>query len=283
MQVRAHAKINLNLRVLGRNEATGFHDIETWMVPVSLADHLRVELADTPGIRFTCSNPMLGADEDNLAWRAADLFIRASGHAGGAIVELHKNIPHGAGLGGGSSDAAAVLVALNALAGSPLATEQLEELAAKLGSDVPFFIRGAAAMARGRGEILEARPLAQDLDLLLLKPPFAVETAWAYRAWSEGRRCPESWSAPQLFDGLEISNDLERPVFAKFLLLPAIKEWLLAHSLVTAAAMTGSGSCMFAVLRDPRGAAQLAGEAKAEFGDTLWTTPCRTAGSDLRG
>lgn len=283
MQVLAHAKINLNLRVLGRNEATGFHDIETWMAPVSLADDLRVELTDSPGIQFTCSDPMLEADEDNLAWRAADLFLRESGHEGGASIELHKNIPHGAGLGGGSSDAAAVLVALNELAGSPLPTVRLEEVAAQLGSDVPFFIRGVAAMARGRGEILEPRPLPRDLDLLLLKPPFAVETAWAYRAWSERRRCPESWSAPQLCEGLEISNDLERPVFAKFLLLPAIKQWLLAHSLVAAAAMTGSGSCMFAILHDPRGATQLADEAKAEFGDTLWTAACRTARPDLRG
>ena len=283
MQVRAHAKINLNLRVLGRNEATGFHDIETWMVPVTLADDLRVELADTPGIQFTCSDPTLGTDEDNLAWRAADLFLRESGRAVGAIVELHKNVPHGAGLGGGSSDAAAVLVALNELTGAALPPERLEQLAAKLGSDVPFFIRRSAAMARGRGEILETRPLVQDLDLLLLKPPFAVETAWAYCEWSAGRRCPESWAAPQLCDGLEIFNDLERPVFAKFLLLPAIKQWLLDHSLVAAAAMTGSGSCLFAVLRDPRGAAQLAQEATSEFGDTLWTAACRTVGADLRG
>ena len=104
MQIRAHAKINLNLRVLGRNEATGFHEIETWMVPVSLADDLRIESADSPGIQFTCNDPALGADEDNLAWRAADLFLRESTHPSGAIVELYKNIPHGAGLGGGSSD-----------------------------------------------------------------------------------------------------------------------------------------------------------------------------------
>lgn len=276
MQIRAHAKINLNLRVLGRNEATGFHEIETWMVPVSLADDLRIESADSPGIQFTCNDPALGADEDNLAWRAADLFLRESTHPSGAIVELYKNIPHGAGLGGGSSDAAAVLVALNQLTNAPLAPERLETLAAQLGSDVPFFIRGIAAMARGRGEILEPCPLPRDLDLLLLKPPFAVETASAYREWSAGRRCPETWGAPQLRDGVEIFNDLERPVFAKFLLLPVIKQWLLDHSLVAGAAMTGSGSCLFAVLRDPRGAAQLADEAKAEFGDTLWTCACRS-------
>lgn len=277
MQVCAPAKINLNLRVLGRNEATGFHDIETWMVPVTLADGLRVELTGTPGIQLTCSDPALDAGAGNLAWRAADLFLREAGHPGGAVIELHKTIPHGAGLGGGSSDAAAVLRALNELTGEPLPAPRLAALAAQIGSDVPFFLGGGAAVARGRGELLEPRPLPHALDLLLLKPPFPVETAWAYREWSAGRRCPPEWTAPQLHDGVEVFNDLEGPVFSKHLLLPAIKEWLLGHSLVAAAGMSGSGSCLFALLRDPRGAPQLADESRSEFGETLWTAACRTA------
>lgn len=276
MQVRAHAKININLRILGRNRATGFHDIETWMAPVSLADDLDVRLDAEPGIRLTCSDPSLDPGPGNLAWRAADLFLRETAHPGGATIALDKHIPHGAGLGGGSSDAAAVLAALNQLAGSPLAPQHLETLAAQLGSDVPFFIRGNPAMASGRGEILESRPLHRPLHLLLLKPPFPVQTAWAYGAWSQGKRCPAAWVAPQLAGDIEIFNDLERPVFAKFIVLAALKEWLLAHSLVEAAAMTGSGSAMFALLRDPRGAEQLASEAKAEFGGTLWTCACGT-------
>ena len=188
---------------------------------------------------------------------------------------MHKRIPHGAGLGGGSSDAAAVLKALNELCGRPLEATALEKLGAELGSDVPFFIRGEAAMARGRGEILKPCPLPAPLDLLLLKPPFPVPTAWAYAAYADKKFCPAEWTAPQLHDGLEIFNDLERAVFRKYLLLPVIKEWLLEHSLVAAAGMTGSGSCMFAILRDPRGTDQLAAEARAEFGDTLWTADCR--------
>ena len=276
MQIAAPAKINLNLRVLGRNMATGYHDIETWMVPVTLADELRVELREAPGITLTCSDPELDNGSGNLAWQAGDLFLRETDHPGGAAIELHKHIPHGAGLGGGSSDAAAVLKALNEQAGRPLDDAGLEKLGARLGSDVPFFIRAQAAMARGRGEILEPCPLPQPLDLLLIKPPFGVETAWAYRQWSAEKFCPEEWTAPQLHDGLEILNDLERPVFAKFIILAALKQWLLEHSLVAAAAMSGSGSCLFAVLRDPRGAEQLAGEAREEFGQTLWTAACRT-------
>jgi 4-diphosphocytidyl-2-C-methyl-D-erythritol kinase len=116
------------------------------------------------------------------------------------------------------------------------------------------------------------------LDLLLLKPPSGIETAWAYRQWNSTDTVPTKWTAPQIFDGLEIFNDLERPAFAKYLLLPAMKEWLLEHSLVAAAGMSGSGSTMFAILRDPRGAEQLAIEAKAAFGETLWTAACRTIG-----
>ena len=276
MQVAAPAKINLNLRVVGRNDATGYHDIETWMVPVTLADELRVGLTDAPGIVLTCSDPDLDNGSGNLAWRAAEIFLRETDNSGGARIELHKRIPHGAGLGGGSSDAAAVLKALNELSGCPLDASALENLGAELGSDVPFFIRGQAAMASGRGEILEARPLPAPFDLLLLKPPFPVPTAWAYSAYAEKKFCPAEWTAPQLHDGLEVFNDLERAVFRKYLLLPVIKEWLLKHSLVAAAGMTGSGSCMFAILRDPRGTDQLAAEARVEFGETLWTAGCQT-------
>ncbi len=276
MHVRAPAKINLNLRILGRNNTTGFHDLETWMVPLTLADELHVKPTTTPGIQLTCSDPELDAGSGNLAWRAADLFLRETSHPGGATIELHKHIPHGAGLGGGSSDAAAVLKALNDLAGAPLDDAALNSLAAQLGSDVPFFLRAESSLARGRGEVLEPRPLPQPLELLLIKPPFAVETAWAYRQWDTGVTVPSRWTAPQLHDGLEIFNDLERPVFAKYIVLASLKEWLLEHSLVAAAGMSGSGSCLFAILRDPRGAEPLAAETKSEFGCTFWTTACRT-------
>lgn len=276
MQIAAPAKINLNLRVLGRDKDTGYHDIETWMVPVTVSDDLRVAPSDAHGIILTCSDPDLENGSGNLAWQAAELFLRETGHVGGASVELHKHIPRGAGLGGGSSDAAAVLRGLNEQTATPLDLPALERLGAQLGSDIPFFIRGRPAMARGRGEILEARPVPAPLDLLLLKPPFPVSTAWAYSAYDAGQFCPPEWTAPQLHDGMEIFNDLERAVFRKYLLLPAMKQWLLEHSLVAAAAMSGSGSCLFAILRDARGAAELAREAKAEFGETLWTAACRT-------
>lgn len=278
MQLAAPAKINLNLRVLGRNTVTGYHDIETWMTPLTLADELRVASSDLPGITLTCSDPELDNGSGNLAWKAAELFLCEANQGGGATIELHKHIPHGAGLGGGSSDAAAVLRSMNKQKDTPLTVTALEKLGGQLGSDVPFFVRGRAALARGRGEVLQAQPLPASLDLLLLKPPFPVSTAWAYRAYDEEQFCPAEWTAPQLHNGVEIFNDLERAVFRKYLILPAMKQWLLEHSLVAAAAMSGSGSCLFAILRDPRGAGQLALEAKAEFGSSLWTAACRTTG-----
>lgn len=275
MQIAAPAKINLNLRVIGRNDATGFHDIETWMLPLTLADEISINLTSSSGITLACSDPDLDNGSGNLAWKAAELFLREAGLRGGAAIELHKRIPHGAGLGGGSSDAAAVLKALNTLCGAPFDDSRLEALGAQLGSDVPFFIRGKAAMARGRGERLDPRPLPSPLNLLLLKPPFPVPTGWTYDTYAQNLHGLSEWSAPQMYDGLEIFNDLERPVFRKYLMLPAMKQWLLEHSLVAAASMTGSGSCLFAILRDPRGADQLAIDAMAEFGGTLWTASCR--------
>lgn len=278
MQVRAPAKINLNLRVLGKNPSTGFHDIETWMTPITLADDIRIETTSETGIQLSCGGADLPEDEGNLAWRAADLFRRTTKIPGGVRMELQKNIPHGAGLGGGSSNAAAVLTALNSLHGSPLDDLTLISLAAQLGSDVPFFLLGLAGLATGRGEKLEDKPLIAPLDLFLIKPPFGVETAWAYRQWSSDVKVPAEWIAPQLHGTVEIFNDLERPVFHKFIQLPVMKEWLLKHSLVAAAGMSGSGSCLFAILHDTRGADALAEEVKTFFGPTFWTASCQTCG-----
>lgn len=279
----APAKINLSLRVLGRRD-DGFHEIETLMVPLTLADEVEVGWQPAPagpasaGIELTCSDPTLPTGPANLAYRAADLFRReAAPDLPPVRISLHKKIPHGAGLGGGSSDAAAVLLALDQLAATNLPLARLTTLAGQLGSDVPFFLHGGAAICRGRGESVQPVDFAGRLALLLLKPPFPVPTPWAYRRWRDSKNLPGVRYEPQRFVWGDLVNDLERPVFEKYLVLAELKTWLLEQPEVAGALLSGSGSTVLAVLRakgeDP---GALAARATGHFGE-LWTLSCETA------
>src|SRR3954447_16792058 len=145
MQLRAPAKINLSFRILARR-GDGFHEIETLMAPISLHDVLTIEPNES--IEFTCDDPSLATSHDNLVVKAARVFGR------GARIHLEKRIPHGAGLGGGSSDAASVLLGLNEIYRTNLPREALAEMAAQIGSDVPFFVFESAARCRGRGDVV---------------------------------------------------------------------------------------------------------------------------------
>src|SRR5947209_2780849 len=191
MQVLAPAKINLSLQIKdGRTD--GFHEIETLVTPISLADRISIERAGEQGeIDFSCDDVSLPGGDDNLVVRAVKLFRARTEIANGIRITLEKRIPHGAGLGGGSSDAAATLLGLNELFDADLTQEDLMKLAAQLGSDVPFFIVRSAAVCRGRGEIVTPISLGKRLRLLLLKPDFGVRTPWAYAKWKESRELPQ--------------------------------------------------------------------------------------------
>ena len=274
MQVRAPAKINLSLQILERRP-DGFHEIETLMAPISLFDSIAIELsAETREITFRCDDESLPMGEDNLVVRAARSFLRAAEIEQGLRIELQKNIPHGAGLGGGSSDAAAVLLALNQLLGGPLTGERLTSVAAEIGSDVPFFLAASAAFCRGRGEIVEPTALGETLRLLLLKPAFGVPTRWAYARWRDSSELPGVRYSSQNFAGYTFVNDLERSVFEKHVFLGEMKMWLLAQPEVGAALLSGSGSTLFAALRDGTDGELLAERAKTELDAELWTYAC---------
>jgi 4-diphosphocytidyl-2-C-methyl-D-erythritol kinase len=247
MKIDAPAKVNLTLRVLGRR-VDGFHEIETLMVPITLADRLVINLRADSDIRLTCSDPSVPSDASNLGHRATAAFAKHTGMKFGVDIHIEKNIPHGAGLGGGSSDAAAVLVALDRLLATKMTTEELERLAATLGSDIPFFIRSQPAICRGRGEIIEPFEGLPPADILLVKPPFPIPTPWAYQAWANSEK--PSATFQQFHGSISLVNDLEAPVFSKYLLLPVLKSALRAHPAVSAAMMSGSGSTIFAILRD---------------------------------
>ena len=271
MQVWAPAKINLSFQIKGRR-ADGFHEIETLMAPISLADRLTIERAgDDKQTRFSCDDPTIPGGDDNLVVRAANLFRETTEAAGGITISLEKKIPHGAGLGGGSSDAASTLLALNELFGTGLSPEKLSKLAEQLGSDVPFFIARSAAVCRGRGEIVTPVSLDEKFPLLLLKPDFGVPTPWAYGRWKDSRELPGVDYSAQEFGGLRFVNDLERPVFEKYVSLARLKSWLRQQPEVAVALMSGSGSTMLAVLRNGADAEQLAERARNKMDSELWT------------
>lgn len=292
----APAKLNLFLAVTGRR-SDGFHDLVSLVAPLDFGDTLTCEtVAPDGGAAFalTCSDPAVPADESNLVMKAARAFVAATGWTGGARFELEKRIPAGAGLGGGSSDGVAALRALNALAGEPLSPARLHELAAALGSDCPLFVEPAPQVMRGRGERLE--PLSPDLitalrgrRVLVFKPAFAVPTPWAY-----GRMAaePAMYLPPKdaevrlraLLDALagggplapHLFNNLERPVFAKHLALPALLERLQGE-FGLAARMSGSGSACFALLPDDAPLPAITAALRDAWGDAVFVIDTRLA------
>ncbi len=261
----APAKINLYLHIVGKR-TDGFHELETLMAPISLGDTLEIELI-ARGIEFTCSDPALGDAKENLATRAARIFLEEMKLETGVRIHLEKAVPVGAGLGGGSSDAAAVLLALRELTGVTCGDAKLAELAAQLGSDVPFFIYKTPAVCRGRGEIIEPVALKEKLHGLLVHPGFGVSTPWAYKTYAAN---PQPGETGRQFEGFTLRNDLEPPAFSKYVWLPTVKAWFRKQPEVLDALMSGSGSSVFALTESEDAANSLRGRFLAEFGETIF-------------
>lgn len=268
LTLQAPAKLNLSLRILRKRE-DGFHELDTIMVKLP-GLHDTLEFTPASALGFACDDPSIPADESNLVMKAARAFERVSDASCDCLISLKKRIPSGAGLGGGSSDAAATLIGLNQLHGYKLGSKQLHEMAASLGSDINFFLISGAGRCHGRGEIIDAIPSPPRLNVLLLKPDFGVLTPDAYRRWKHSIEIPGVTYSQQDSGGVEIVNDLERPVFEKHRFLAEMKQWLLARDETEAALMSGSGSTMFAVLRDGADAEALASAARAELDPGLW-------------
>jgi 4-diphosphocytidyl-2-C-methyl-D-erythritol kinase len=276
MQVIAPAKINLSLKVLDCR-SDGFHEIETLIAPISLCDEIKIERrSGKQRIAFRCDDPSVPKGEDNIVVRAANVFFEETKITSGISITLQKKIPHGAGLGGGSSDAASTLLALNEIFDTKLSREALAKMAEMIGSDVPFFIFESAAVCKGRGELVSPTRLGEPLPLLLLKPEFGVPTQWAYDRWRDSREIPKVSHAAQEFDGQTFVNDLERPVFEKFVFLAQLKMWLLKQPEVGVALMSGSGSTVFAVPGENADRDVFAKRAKVELDLELWPCVCET-------
>jgi 4-diphosphocytidyl-2-C-methyl-D-erythritol kinase len=264
----APAKINLYLHIVGRR-ADGFHDLDMLMVPISLGDQLDIDLIPT-GIEFTCSDPALSDAQDNLATKAARVFLEEFSLKTGVRIHLEKAVPVGAGLGGGSSDAAAVLLALRKLTGVQADDAKLAELAARLGSDIPFFIYGRPAVCRGRGEIIEPITLRGAYQGLLVHPGFGVSTPWAYKTYAQN---PQTGVPGRTFPDFTLRNDLEPPAFSKYPWLPVAKDWFRQQPETLDALMSGSGSSVFALTESHDDALALKKKFHVEFGGTLFATP----------
>ena len=264
----APAKLNLSLRVLGQR-ADGFHEIDTLMVKLpGLSD--RLEFRPAEEFSFHCEDSTLPGDAQNLVVQAVRAYEAAAGLACAWAITLNKFIPHGAGLGGGSSDAATTLLGLDQLHAGRLGPDRLQELAAALGSDVPFFLAPGAARCTGRGEILAPCSAPPALRVLLLKPGFCAPTPEAYGRWRDSRELPGIPYAAQELAGLSMVNDLERPVFAKHRFLAELKLWLLERRETAAALLCGSGSTVFAVLHAESDVQALVRCARHELDPELW-------------
>ena len=250
VQVRALAKINLDLRVL-RRRADGFHDVATVLQSIALHDTLSISARRGP-LTVRCAASAVPAGRDNLVWTAGAALWRALGRSGdpaGAAVVIRKRIPAAAGLGGASSDAAAALRALKVRWAPSASPRLLQEVAAVVGSDVPFFLRGGAVRATGRGERLQRLPALQRYWVVLAVPAFGVSTADAYRWWDLEEQDgigPVSDSLPSGWrrDPGRLRNDLEVPVAHRHPEIRTLAAHLRAAGALQAA-MTGSGSVVF--------------------------------------
>ena len=261
LRVAAHAKLNLFLRVLAR-ERDGYHQIETAFTLLELADEILVTRAPPPaGVTLMIDGPDLGPEAENLAVRAARAVLAATGERFGVAIALAKRIPVRAGLGGGSSDAAAVLHAVNALAHHAVPRHELLHFATRLGADVAFFASGAPlALAWGRGERMYRLAPLPTAPALVAVPSVAVATPDAYRWWDEMHPATAA-RGPVLLDAAALAswgsigrlggNDFEAPVFGKHPELRAVFERI-ARTSPLWVRLCGSGGAVAAVYRNER-------------------------------
>jgi 4-diphosphocytidyl-2-C-methyl-D-erythritol kinase len=248
--LEASAKVNVGLRVTGKRP-DGYHELITIMVPVTLYDSLELIPRDK-GVSISCGGFPVPADEGNLAFRAAEAFFGCSGIGGGVEIRLRKGIPVAAGLGGGSSDAAATLLGLNRIYGLPLDEVTMGRLALGLGADVPFFLLGRPALARGVGEVLEPLEGWPELWYLIVTPAIEVSTAWVYANLKIGltsRNLPfnmPSFEATPFEVADFLVNDLEAVTAARFPVITRIKALMLDAG-AEGALMSGSGPSVYGI------------------------------------
>jgi 4-diphosphocytidyl-2-C-methyl-D-erythritol kinase len=284
LTVFSPAKINVYLRILSRRP-DGYHDLETVMLPLDFGDEISLQLQPN-GITMECDDPRLPTDESNLALRAARMLAKRCGEERGARITLTKRIPLAAGLGGGSSNAAAVLLGLKQLWGLDTPHSTLDEIAASMGSDINFFLHGGAAVCRGRGERVEPIPCKLTAAILLVNPGFGISTQWAYESWAKIASAltvkpPEVSLLLRALAGDDLAgvsaalfNSLEAPSVRKFPVLRLLRDALRADG-AAGALMSGSGATVFGLFPDAEQAKRSAQRIREQFGPSMWTRVAR--------
>jgi 4-diphosphocytidyl-2-C-methyl-D-erythritol kinase len=274
------AKINVYLRVLAKR-ADGYHDLDTVMLPLDFGDEITLQLQPND-ITLECDDPRLPTDDSNLALRAARLLSERHGNGRGAKITLTKRIPLAAGLGGGSGNAATVLLGLKQLWKLDVPLSTLDEIAASMGSDINFFLRGGAAACRGRGERVESIACKLSAAILLVNPGFGISTKWAYESWAKAASAltvkpPEvslllrALAGGNLADlSATLFNSLEAPSVRKFPVLRLLKDALRVDR-ATGALMSGSGATVFGLFAEVGQAERSAQRIREQFGPSMWT------------
>jgi len=275
--IRCYAKINLGLHII-RKRTDGYHDIETVFHRVNLYDVVTVEKNNSRDIKIHCTNPEIPTNKSNICYKAANKFFSTVEYNQDLTISIEKNIPVGAGLGGGSSNAAAVLQACNKLYDYPIGEEILVNIASEIGSDVPYFMQSGSAYATGRGENLEYFNLELPYWIVLVYPHIHIDTAWAYQSCTPNQGLksvdlralvrdnmlqPRTWTNA-------LRNDFEPVVFRAHPVIMRIKETLIRGG-ADFALMSGSGSSVFGLYQDEMYAREIA-ESLSQTYD-VWLTP----------
>ena len=287
IRVRAHAKINLYLDVVGKRE-DGYHNLETIFHSVELHDDVIIRKQAAKGITVSSEHPGVPRDSRNLAYRAANLLSDSIGGIGGIAIDIHKRIPVAAGLAGGSANAAAVLYGVNELFELDLTQETLRQLGGQLGADIPFCLHGGAALGLGIGDQLTRLPTLSDVPLLLLNPGIEISTATVFKKLNfslttrEKRSiiitsCLEKGDVAGI--GKNLNNLLEVPVFSEYPEIAALKAELSTQTGFCGALMSGSGATVFAVMQSGGAARRCASYFKdrISFCKTTVTSPVGVA------
>lgn len=283
--VKCGAKINLTLDILDKRP-DGYHNLRSVMQSISLVDILIILRTNGTGIEVISGREDIPSGPGNTVYKAAELFRSAAGIEGGISVTIEKHIPHQAGMGGGSSDAAGALLGLNRLFGSSLTDNDLLNLAAKIGSDVPYFIIGGTAVVSGRGEVVERLPDAPGLDLVVVKPEIGVPTAWAYQRLAEMDRLKSSEATEAIVEAIynrdrksvigNLSNDFDGIVSAEFPVIVEIKERLTSLG-AEKSMLSGSGAAVLGIFEGQDSAEEARKAMEPDYPFTVATTTTRKA------